>query len=63
MKPPSPPAAPTRPVTPPTRDGSVTLAINAKVAPVPEPRAIAIARKEMVPSGARTGSWRQCRRR
>ena len=48
--PPSPPAAPTRPVTPPTRDGSVTLAIRAKVAPLPEPSAAAMARNATVPT-------------
>ena len=53
--PPSPPAAPTRPVTPPTRDGSVTFAISANVAPLPDPRAAAIARNATVPTCSSSG--------
>src|SRR5680860_1657275 len=55
MNPPSPPAAPTSPVTPPTRAGSVTLATSAKVAPLPDPRAAAMARNATVPMCSSSG--------
>ena len=42
-------------LTPPTRDGSVTFAIRANVAPLPEPSAAAKARKAMVPTWASSG--------